>query len=77
MITEYPASLQVLEACKPVYEELPGWSEDVTGMRTLEELPENARKYVERVVELTGINLMTFSVGPAREQTNIVNPIWD
>ena len=76
-ITEYPASLQVLEACKPVYEELPGWSEDVTGMRTLEELPENARKYVERVVELTGINLMTFSVGPAREQTNIVNPIWD
>ncbi|MFC7687746.1 adenylosuccinate synthase [Ureibacillus sp. GCM10028918] len=77
VITEYPASLNVLEACKPVYEELPGWSEDITAMRTLEELPENARKYVERVVELTGINLMTFSVGPAREQTNIVNPIWD
>ncbi|RHW36127.1 adenylosuccinate synthase [Lysinibacillus yapensis] len=77
IITEYPASLKVLEACEPVYEELPGWPEDITGVRTLEELPENARKYVERVVELTGINLMTFSVGPAREQTNIVNPIWD
>ncbi|MFP3916557.1 adenylosuccinate synthase [Lysinibacillus telephonicus] len=77
IITEYPASLNVIEACEPVYEELPGWTEDVTGVRTLEELPENARKYVERVVELTGINLMTFSVGPAREQTNIVNPIWD
>ena len=77
IITEYPASLNIIEACKPVYEELPGWSEDITGVRTLDELPENARKYVERVVELTGINLMTFSVGPAREQTNIVNPIWD
>lgn len=77
IITEYPASLNVIEACEPVYEELPGWTEDVTGVRTLDELPENARKYVERVVELTGINLMTFSVGPAREQTNIVNPIWD
>lgn len=77
IITEYPASLNVIEACEPVYEELPGWPEDITGIRTLEELPENARNYVERIVELTGINLMTFSVGPAREQTNIVNPIWD
>lgn len=77
IITEYPASLHVIEACEPVYEELPGWSEDITGVRTLEELPENARKYVERIVELTGINLMTFSVGPAREQTNVVNPIWE
>ena len=77
IITEYPASLNIIKACEPIYEELPGWTEDITGVRTLEELPENARKYVERVVELTGINLMTFSVGPAREQTNIVNPIWD
>jgi adenylosuccinate synthase len=75
-ITEYPANLHIIEQCKPVYEELPGWSEDITGVRSLEELPENARKYVERIVELTGINLMTFSVGPAREQTNIVNEIW-
>jgi len=77
IITEYPASLHVLEACKPVYEELPGWSEDITGVRTLDELPENARKYVERIVELTGIQLTTFSVGPAREQTNVVNAIWE
>lgn len=76
IITEYPANLHIIEQCKPVYEELPGWSEDITGVRTLEELPENARRYVERVIELTGINLMTFSVGPAREQTNVVNEIW-
>ncbi len=76
IITEYPANLHIIEQCKPVYEELPGWSEDITGVRSLDELPENARKYVERIVELTGIQLMTFSVGPAREQTNIVNEIW-
>ena len=77
IITEYPANLHIIEQCEPIYEELPGWSEDITAVRSLDELPENARKYVERIVELTGINLMTFSVGPAREQTNIVNEIWD
>ena len=77
VITEYPANLHIIEQCKPVYEELPGWSEDITGVRSLDELPENARRYVERIVELTGINLMTFSVGPAREQTNVVNAIWE
>ncbi len=76
VVTEYPANLHIIEQCKPIYEELPGWSEDITGVQSLEELPENARRYVERVVELTGISLMTFSVGPAREQTNIVNKIW-
>ena len=77
IITEYPANLHIIEQCKPVYEELPGWSEDITDVRSLDELPENARRYVERIVELTGIQLMTFSVGPAREQTNVVNAIWE
>jgi adenylosuccinate synthase len=77
IITEYPANLHIIEQCEPIYEELQGWSEDITGVRSLHELPENARKYVERIVELTGINLMTFSVGPAREQTNIVSEIWE
>lgn len=47
-ITEYPANLDQLKRCKPIFEELPGWTEDVTSVRTLEELPENARKYLER-----------------------------
>ena len=76
IITEYPANNHIIEQCKPVYEELPGWTEDITGVRSLDELPENARKYIERILELTGIQLMTFSVSPAREQTNIINEIW-
>lgn len=76
-IDYYPASLNQLAECTPVYEELPGWSEDITGCRTLEELPENARNYVQRVGELVGVNIATFSVGPDRTQTNILEDIWN
>lgn len=77
IITEYPANLHIIEGCKPIYEELPGWTEDITGCKTLEELPENARNYVKRVSELTGIRIATFSVGPDREQTNVLVDVWE
>jgi len=76
IITTYPASLKKLAECEAVYEELPGWSEDITGAKTLEDLPENTRKYVERVSELTGIPIAIFSVGRNREQTNQVMPMY-
>ncbi len=76
-IDYYPASLNQLAECTPVYEELPGWSEDITACKTLEELPDNARRYVERVGKLVGVNIATFSVGPDRNQTNILEDIWN
>lgn len=76
VIEHYPASLDMLAECEAVYEELPGWSEDITGVRKLEDLPANARRYVERVAELTGIPIAIFSVGRNREQTNLVRPIY-
>lgn len=75
-ITEYPANLDQLKRCKPIFEELPGWTEDVTSVRTLEELPENARKYLERISELCNVQISTFSVGPDREQTNLLKELW-
>lgn len=75
-IANYPASLVELGQCTPIYEELPGWTEDITGCRTLEELPENARNYVRRISELVGVRISTFSVGPDREQTNILENVW-
>lgn len=75
-IDHYPASLEQLKRCKPIYEELPGWSEDITGVRHLDELPENARNYVRRVGELVGVRISTFSVGPDRDQTNILESVW-
>ncbi|AYV68719.1 adenylosuccinate synthase [Niallia circulans] len=76
VMEEFPASLKVLADCEPVYEELPGWSEDITGCKTLSELPENARHYLERVSQLTGIPLSMFSVGPDRTQTNVIHSPW-
>lgn len=76
-IRHYPASLVELGQCEPVYEELPGWTEDITGCRTLDELPIEAQNYVRRISELVGVKISTFSVGPDRNQTNILEDVWD
>ncbi|WP_160035561.1 adenylosuccinate synthase [Paenibacillus sp. An7] len=76
-ITHYPASLKMLAECEAVYEEMPGWSEDITAAKKLEDLPENTRNYVTRVSELTGIPIAIFSVGRNREQTNQILPIYE
>ena len=76
LITEYPANLRMLADCEPVYEEMPGWSEDITSCKSLDELPENARHYLERISQLTGVQISIFSVGPDRNQTNIVKSVW-
>lgn len=76
VIEYYPASLKMLAECEAVYEEMPGWSEDITNTKTLEDLPATTRRYVERVSELTGIPIAIFSVGRNREQTNPVVKIY-
>lgn len=76
IIDEFPASLSVLDKCEAVYEEMPGWTEDITNVKSLHELPENARHYLERISQLTEIPLSIFSVGPDREQTNIVRSVY-
>ena len=53
---------------RPVYVELPGWSEDITGARSLEDLPPNARAYLDFVEEQLGIPVVTVGVGPARDE---------
>lgn len=76
IITHYPASLKMLAECEAIYEEMPGWSEDISNAKTLEDLPETTRNYVNRVSELTGIPIAIFSVGRNRNQTNQVLPIY-
>lgn len=66
VLREFPASLEDLAKCEPIYEELEGWSEDLTGMETYEELPENAKKYIAKIEELVGVNVDMVSVGPNR-----------
>ncbi|MDA8351989.1 MAG: adenylosuccinate synthase [Firmicutes bacterium] len=76
VLENYPANLDVLEECEPIYEELPGWHEDITQARDLSDLPMEAQHYVERITHLTGIPLTLFSVGPGREQTIQVRPAY-
>jgi adenylosuccinate synthase len=70
-----PANLELFEKCQPVYEELPGWKSDITGVRSFEELPATARSYVRRLEELSGCQIVLVSVGPRRDQTIVLrNP---
>ncbi len=68
-IHHVPASLETLARCRPVYEEWPGWTEDIEGARTWEDLPAAARNYLGRIAELAGAPLALVSVGPGREST--------
>ena len=76
IVNNFPASLEDLAKCKPVYEELDGWHEDITKVEKFEDLPENAKKYIARIEELIGVNVDLVSVGPNRTQTIIRKNIF-
>jgi adenylosuccinate synthase len=66
---EFPESADALARAKPVYEELPGWSAPLRGVRSPEELPATTRAYLDRLVELSRCAIVLVSVGPGREET--------
>jgi adenylosuccinate synthase len=71
----FPASMQVLRNAQPVYEEHPGWNEPLTSARTIEDLPRNARRYIQRLEELTETPMYLISVGANRNETILLrNP---
>ncbi|MCP3924377.1 MAG: adenylosuccinate synthase [Desulfobacterales bacterium] len=74
-IENFPASIKTLENCEPVYETMPGWEEDITGVRKFEDLPENAQKYLKRLEELSETRISIVSVGPDREETMVLNDL--
>src|SRR5699024_4966578 len=76
IINEFTASLDVLAQFEPVYVEMPGWTEVITHVKSLHDLPYYARHYLERVSQLTEIPLSIFSVGPDRTQTNVVRNVY-
>jgi adenylosuccinate synthase len=68
-IENFPTDLTVLARCQPVYETLAGWGADITGARSFQDLPQQARQYIVRLEELLGIPANYISVGPGREET--------
>jgi len=71
--TDFPAQLDELARARPVLRTLPGWQSDITGIRELEDLPAEARAYIDVVSELVDSPVDIVSVGPDREQTILVH----
>lgn len=76
-VIEYvPSLINEFAACEPIYETLPGWSEDITTVTSFDALPKNAQAYLKRIEVLAGVPVVMFSVGPDREQTIRLKPIF-
>ncbi|NMB20888.1 MAG: adenylosuccinate synthase [Firmicutes bacterium] len=71
-----PADLEVLKECKPIYEELPGWQTDTTGIRTFEDLPAQAKDYLAFLAGQVGCPIQIVSVGPRRDQTMLLQEVF-
>jgi adenylosuccinate synthase len=70
-LTEIPGDLAQLAACEPVYETLPGWTSPTRSIRRYQDLPREARAYISRLEEVTGVTAAIVSTGSAREDTII------
>ena len=73
---EYPASLKNLDKYHPDYQNLTGWQEDILGVTDMQAWPQAARDYVAKVQELTGLNILSVSVGPNRAETIVLDDAW-
>lgn len=76
-IHNFPASIKDLAKCRPIYKEVDGWKEDITSVKTFEELPDNAKKYIEAIEKYLKIPIKIVSVGPKRSQTIIREEIFE
>jgi adenylosuccinate synthase len=73
--SEVPSSLRIWQECKPVYEEMDGWSEDISTVREVEKLPRNAKRYVREIEKRIGAKIILVSIGNERKQTILLeNP---
>ncbi|MFG3437916.1 adenylosuccinate synthase [Nonomuraea sp. NPDC047897] len=72
---EIPMTQTDFHHAKPVYEEFPGWQEDITGAKTFDDLPPNAQAYVRALEEMSGAPISAVGVGPARDATLVLRPL--
>jgi len=63
----------MLNDCEPIYEEMPGWSENTVGIRNYDDLPKNAKRYLQRMEEVCGVPIHIISTGPDRDETIVLH----
>lgn len=68
IINDFPASIEELEGCEPIYETMPGFDGDISDIKEFDKLPENAKKYILRIEELLDTKVSIIGVGPGRDQ---------
>lgn len=76
-IDQIPADIEDFMRAKPNYITLPGWNEDITGVKSYDELPKHAKAYLSKISELVGVPIGMFSVGPDRNQTIMVQSFFE
>jgi adenylosuccinate synthase len=75
LIEHFPRDFEILKECTPIYEEIEGWQTDITGAKSMADLPEAARSYLDKLTEVAGCPAVLISVGPRRDQTiQLVDP---
>lgn len=72
-ITTFPSEMRILENCEPVYESFPGWQKPTSGIRSYQDLPANAKAYLDAIKNLTQTDFSIISVGSGREQTILMS----
>jgi len=74
VLTSFPSDVAILEKCQPIYEELDGWQESISGIRNFKKLPVGARNYMSRLEDLLSCPISLIAVGPDRRQIILVKP---
>jgi adenylosuccinate synthase len=72
---EMPVNQSDFHHAQPIFEYLPGWSEDISKARSFDDLPANAQAYIKRVEEISGARMSVVGVGPSRDETVIIHPL--
>ena len=76
LIHEFPSNSEVLKGCVPVYEEMDGWKEDLSNIRNISDLPLQARAYLDKIEETTGVPIWILSLGASREKVILLKGIF-
>ena len=77
ILEDFPSNLNVLNQCEPIFEEIDGWKEPLTDIKTYSELPENTQKYIERIEKELSTKVDLIGIGPERDDIIIIKDQWE
>jgi adenylosuccinate synthase len=76
ILSDFPSNIHILKDCEPVYDEVEGWKEDISSAREFDELPQQARNYIRKLEELTGVTIYAVSLGASREKILFLSELF-